>query len=205
MVKCQSSGGTRLISRRNFLKTSAAATGAVAVSATEALAQSQSERALPAPIAALQSMRAQAKPITGAERQGRIEKARKLMAQHKLDAVLLTGGTSMVYFSNIRWGLSERMFAMVLPVKGDPFFVSPAFEEDRAIEQITSENSPWSSNTAASKPDVRVWQEDESPWQRTAQGLKDRSLVGLVRFGWSMAAACAIRRPARLSTSRRRR
>ncbi|HUQ95692.1 MAG TPA: aminopeptidase P family N-terminal domain-containing protein, partial [Bryobacteraceae bacterium] len=114
-----------MISRRNFLKTSAVATGAVAATTVEALAQSSADRALPAPIAALQSMRSQARPITGAERQARIEKARKLMVQNKLDAILLTGGTSMVYFSNIRWGLSERMFAMVLPVKGEPFFVSP--------------------------------------------------------------------------------
>lgn len=184
-----------MISRRNFLKTSAVAAGAVA--SVDALAQSGSartERTLPAPIAALESMRAEAKPITGAERQGRIERARKLMAQHKLDALMLTGGTSLVYFSNIRWGLSERMFAMVLPVKGAPFFVSPAFEEDRAMEQITGENSPW----AASKPDVRTWQEDESPWQRVAQGLKDRGVttgrVGMeetVRFVFSDGLAQA--------------
>ena len=39
-----------------------------------------------------------------------------------------TGGTSLVYFSGIQWGLSERLFAMILPVKGDAFYVSPAFE-----------------------------------------------------------------------------
>ena len=26
-------------------------------------------------------------------------------------------------------------------------------------------------------PDVRVWQEDESPYQRIAQGLKDRGIA----------------------------
>ena len=31
---------------------------------------------------------------------------------------MLTGGTSLVYFTDMRWGLSERLFAMVLPGEG---------------------------------------------------------------------------------------
>ncbi|HUS19108.1 MAG TPA: Xaa-Pro peptidase family protein [Terriglobales bacterium] len=181
-----------MLSRRNFIKTSAVA-GAAAVSIP--LAESQRDAApLPAPIAALKSMRSDARPITGAERQRRIERARQLMAQNKLDALMLTGGTSLVYFSNIRWGLSERMFAMILPVKGEPFFVCPAFEEERAREQIMSSASPF----ASLKADVRTWQEDESPWQRTVQGLKDRGItsgsVGMeetVRFVFSDGLAQA--------------
>jgi Xaa-Pro dipeptidase len=171
------------------------AAGAAAATPADAFAQAPSvQRPQPPAIAALQSMRSQARPITGAERQGRIEKARRLMAQHKLDAILLTGGTSMVYFSGVRWGLSERMFAMVLPVKGEPFFVCPAFEEDRAREQILNDASPFTS----AKPDIRTWHEDESPWQRTAQGLKDRGIatgkVGIeetVRFVFSDGLAQA--------------
>jgi len=185
-----------LISRRNFLKTSAVAAGAAAVSPVEAAAQSQSaDRSVPAPIAALKSMRSEAKPITGAERQGRIAKARRLMAEHKLDAIMLTGGTSMVYFTGVRWGLSERMFAMILPQKGEPFFVCPAFEEERAMEQIKADHSPF----AASAPDIRTWHEDDSPWQRAAQGLKDRGIragrVGIeetVRFVFSDGLAQAV-------------
>jgi Xaa-Pro dipeptidase len=58
------------------------------------------------------------------------------MLQNKIDAICLAGGTSLDYFGAIRWGGSERLFAMVIPAKGDSFFVSPAFEEDRAREQI---------------------------------------------------------------------
>ena len=110
-------------------------------------------------------MRDLAKPITADERRGRIEKARRLMAEHKIDALLLTGGTSLVYFSGIRWGFSERLFAMVVPRKGEPFIVSPAFEEDRAREQIAS--GPFGGTA-----DVRTWEEDESPYERVAQGLR---------------------------------
>ncbi|MCH7780333.1 MAG: aminopeptidase P family N-terminal domain-containing protein [Acidobacteria bacterium] len=58
------------------------------------------------------------------------------MSETGLDAVMLTGGTSLKYFTNVGWGLSERMFALVLPVKGRPFVVCPAFEEERAMEQL---------------------------------------------------------------------
>jgi len=115
-------------------------------------------------------MRHLAKPITAAERRGRIDKARRLMAAEKIDAIMLTGGTSLVYFSGIQWGLSERLFAMVLPSKGEPFFVSPAFEEERAREQIA--NGPVGANA-----DVRTWEEHDSPYLRVAQGLKDRGIA----------------------------
>jgi len=103
------------------------------------------------------------------ERQQRIDKARRLMAENKIDAILITGGTSLVYFTNIRWWMSERLFAMVLPVKGSPFYVCPAFEEDRAREQIAT--GPGGTNA-----EVRLWNEDESPYQRIAEGLKDRGI-----------------------------
>jgi len=78
-------------------------------------------------------------------------------------------GTSLVYFSNIRWWGGERLFALVLPVKGEPFFVCPAFERDRAEEQIAL--SPF-----AAAGEVRTWEEDESPYLLIAEGLRDRGL-----------------------------
>jgi len=91
------------------------------------------------------------------------------MAEKKLDAIMLSGGTSLVYFSGIHWWLSERLFAMIVPAKGKPFYVSPAFEEDRAREQIVM-------GMGQQDAEVRTWQEDESPYQRVAQGLKDRGV-----------------------------
>jgi Xaa-Pro aminopeptidase len=104
------------------------------------------------------------------ERQQRMERARQLMAENRLDAILMIGGTSLVYFTGIHWWLSERLFAIVVPAKGKPFYVCPAFEEDRAREQIA--NGPEGSN-----PEIRLWQEDESPYQRIAEGLKDRGIA----------------------------
>ncbi|HEV2314566.1 MAG TPA: aminopeptidase P family N-terminal domain-containing protein, partial [Candidatus Acidoferrales bacterium] len=116
---------------------------------------------LPPSIANLKSLRDQAEPISVEERQERVERARRLMHENRLDAIMLIGGTSMRYFANIDWWLSERTFTLILPAKGDPFFVSPAFEEDRAREQIN--RGPF-----AGKPDIRIWQENESPYERVA-------------------------------------
>jgi Xaa-Pro dipeptidase len=154
-----------MIGRRDFLLLPAASAAASRASAS-ATAQSPA----PGPVAALTSMRSQARPITNDERRARLEQARRLMAAQKLDAIMLCGGTSLVYFTNIRWGLSERLFAMVVPVKGDPFYVCPAFEEDRAREQIAR-------GPLASSPDVRTWEEHESPYARVAQGLRDRGIA----------------------------
>src|SRR5262249_13689478 len=87
-----------------------------------------------------------------------------------LDAVFLTGGSSLHYFTGIDWGLSERLFAMVLPVKGEPGYVTPAFEKGRALEQIKLGG------------DVRAWEEDQSPYQLVAGILKDRG-IGSGRIG----------------------
>jgi Xaa-Pro dipeptidase len=134
----------------------------------------------------LTSMRDQARPITSEERRTRIEQARRLMAQHKIDAVILSGGTSLVYFTNIRWGGGERLFACAIPVKGEPFFVCPSFEEERAREQIAL--GPFGGGRA----DVRTWNEDESPYALVANGLKERGAatgtIGIeetMKFVWS--------------------
>ncbi len=158
-----------MISRRRFLQTGSLAVGINAVLPSVASA-AQEAKALPPSIAALRSMREQAKAITVEERRARQERARQLMRENKLSAMVLTEGTSLNYFSGIRWWGGERLFTMVLPAKGASFYVTPAFEEGRAREQIAQ--SP--DGTGA---DVRIWQEDESPYQRVAQGLSDRGIT----------------------------
>ena len=91
------------------------------------------------------------------------------MAEQKIDAIILAGGTSLIYFTGIRWGNSERLFAVVIPKVGNPYIVTPAFEEDRAREQLAV--------GPLAHTDVAIWQEDESPFERVAQGLKDRGIA----------------------------
>ena len=86
------------------------------------------------------------------------------MAENGIGAIVLETSTSMSYFVNVRWGLSERPFLLVIPQKGELAYVCPGFEEARARELTTFTK------------DVRVWQEDED-WGATVQGiLKDRGV-----------------------------
>src|SRR3954451_23676926 len=106
---------------------------AVALRAPSLFAQREE---LPPSIAALKSMRDQARPIANDERRARIEKGRQLMGKEKKGGVGVTAGGALAYFPDIRWSGGERLFACVIPVKGEPFFVCPAFEEGRAMELI---------------------------------------------------------------------
>src|SRR5256714_7392603 len=159
-----------MISRRDFTKL-AGLSAAVTLGSSTSAAQEANATTLPEPIAQLKSRKGEAKPIPVEERKQRQERARQLMRDNHLDAILMIGGTSLLYFTNVRWWNSERLFAMVLPAKGEPFYVCPAFEEDRAREQIAS--GPGGNNA-----DVRIWQEDEDPYRLVAGGLKDRGISG---------------------------
>ncbi|HET7891154.1 MAG TPA: Xaa-Pro peptidase family protein [Candidatus Sulfotelmatobacter sp.] len=165
-----------MISRRRFLEVSSVTAGmAASRSLVTAAAAQEADASLPPSLAKLQSRKSEATPISRDERHERQERARQLMSENGLDAILLMEGTSLRYFSGIRWWGGERMFALVLPAKGAAFYVCPAFEEGRAREQI--QNAP-----DGAQPDVRVWQENESPYERVAQGLKDRG-IGAGKLG----------------------
>jgi Xaa-Pro dipeptidase len=114
----------------------------------------------------LKNRKAEAQPITLDERERRFERAQELMRQHQIDAIVLIGGTSLIYFTGIRWWNSERLFVCVLPQKGAPFYVCPAFEEERAREQMREAPSGKDSK-------VYTWQEDEDPYVLVSKGLRD--------------------------------
>jgi Xaa-Pro dipeptidase len=158
------------LSRRNFLQTGAALAAAGVVTPS-ALAQAGEQDCgkLPPSIASLKSRKSEAKPITADEMRARVERARELMKTNGLQAIVVTNGSSLTYYSAVHWWVSERFFGMILPERGDPFFVCPAFEEDRAREQLA--NGPFSA-----KADVRTWQEDEDPYARVAQGIASLGL-----------------------------
>ena len=157
-----------MFSRRRFLKAGSVAVATGVVSPT--LVTAEEAKALPPAIAALKSKRGEARAITTEEREERQDKARQLMREGNLSAIVLTPGTSLKYFCGIRWEGGERLFAMMLPSKGSAFFVAPAFEEDRAREQIAM--SP-----QGKLAELRVWQEDENPFALVAQGLADRGIA----------------------------
>ena len=178
-----------MISRRRFLEVGSVAVGG-AVGGTmgaamaprpilaTARAANLDDASLPPSLAALKSRKNEATPITRQERHERQERARKLMSENALDAIVLMEGTSLQYFTGIHWWGGERIFALVLPAKGAAFYVCPAFEEGRAREQIA--NAPDGEQAGGQdggQADVRIWQEDENPYQRVAQGLRERGIA----------------------------
>jgi Xaa-Pro dipeptidase len=104
------------------------------------------------------------KSIRADEYQQRVAHAQKLMTESapQFQALYITPGTSLVYFTGIHWWPSERILALLIPRQGDPFLVSPAFEEGRLREQLR-----W-------PIEIRTWQEDDSPFTVAAKGLVDR-------------------------------
>ena len=121
------------------------------------------QRDLPEPIRKLRKMTDGIVPISLDERRARIENARRLMRQNRIDAIYIEPGATMFYYTGMRWSTSERMFAMVIPARGEIAWVCPKFEEERARELIKIGD------------DIRTWEEDESPYQRVAEIFRDRA------------------------------
>ena len=86
------------------------------------------------------------------------------MRDNRIDALYIEPGSSMFYYTGMQWGTSERMFAMVIPAKGEIGWVCPKFEEERARELIKMGT------------DIRTWEEDKSPYERVVEILKDRGV-----------------------------
>jgi Xaa-Pro dipeptidase len=143
-----------MLSRRHFLW---------GVSAASVLASGLA-RSAPG-LSALKSMTGGVKPISPAERLGRLAKVQGLMQQQKIAALLIEPGSSLEYFTGIRWHRSERTTAAVIPASGDLLIITPAFEEPSVRETLQVPG------------EVRAWDEHESPFERIVQALKDRGVT----------------------------
>ena len=104
-------------------------------------------------------------PIDVEERRARIDKARRLMIEQGIDALFLEAGTGLRYFTGVEWWRDERLLGAVIPARGELAYVCPAFECDRLLEMVTI------------GADVRPWEEDESPYARVVEILRDRGLA----------------------------
>jgi Xaa-Pro dipeptidase len=133
--------------------------------AAAALATLRSSRAWAAdPMPGLKSMTGDVVPIARDEYLARIDKARKLMGEHGIGALLIEPGSALVYFTGVHWWRSERLTAAILPREGDIAIVTPHFEEPSVRESLKV------------PAEVRVWQEDEDPLATVAGILRDRKV-----------------------------
>jgi Xaa-Pro dipeptidase len=161
-------------SRRDLFKTAAVATGGLAAGAAcNGLAAAESQpvgqtggQSLPPAFDALKPLGDRVKPIRPEELQARVARAQQLMtdAKPRFEALYVTPGTTLVYYTGIHWWPSERILAFLVPRQGDPLLVAPAFEEGRLREQMR-----W-------PVEIRVWQEDESPYPIIEKWLAERGI-----------------------------
>lgn len=144
-----------IVSRRALLAATAAVTAASAAGRKLEAAEQKSN--------GLSSLTSGAQPISAAEHQSRLAKLQHLMQQRKISAFLVEAGSSLEYFTGIRWWRSERTTAALVPANGRVVVVTPYFEEPSIRE------------TLRVPADVRAWKEDESPFELLAAALRERA------------------------------
>ena len=143
------------IGRRALLMGGAATAASLTVPFSRVLAQAAAELpSIPIP-----------PPISSAERIQRLRRARELMGQSGIGAVIVESGPSLDYLTGIRWWRSERLTAVVIPAHGDPIVVTPFFEAPSVKESLEV------------PAEVRTWQEDEEPLKLIADFLEERGVA----------------------------
>jgi Xaa-Pro dipeptidase len=135
-----------VLTRRNLLKMGGVSVAALGLGNC---AYSDEEQT---PELNLENMVGGVTPLAPEDFELRMEKARRLMAEHDIDGLFLTGSTNLRYFTNIQWGRTERTFGAVLNRRGDPIWVCPGLERDSAQEHLSAAH------------EVRIWEEHESPF-----------------------------------------
>ena len=148
------------VSRREFLVLTAAGAAIAGPASPPANAS--------APVSGLSSLTGNVRPIDAEEHGVRLAKLQGLMQQRKTGALLIESGSTLEYFTGVRWWRSERTTAALVPAEGPVVVVTPAFEEPSVRETL---------RVAA---DVRPWKEDESPFALLAGAWRDHGHGGVL-------------------------
>jgi Xaa-Pro dipeptidase len=106
-------------------------------------------------------------PIGADERNARLNQARALTDAFGATALLVNAGPSLRYFTGIPWSPTERLVALLLPVRGEPRLICPAFERGSldAVLKIPAE--------------VALWEEDVDPAGLFAAMMSDRGTLAV--------------------------
>ena len=100
--------------------------------------------------------------ISADEYAARLAHARRLMREAGADALLVSAGMSLRYFTGIGWGASERLVGLLLTQDGEPLLIAPNFEEG-------------SLDAVLRKPaGKRLWEEHEDPHALVANAMRER-------------------------------
>jgi Xaa-Pro dipeptidase len=130
------------------------------MTAGAALAANATAAVAAEPTQGLNSLTRGAQPITAQEHAARVAKVQSLMQQRKIAALLVEAGSSLEYFTGLRWWRSERTTAALIPAEGGITVVTPFFEEPSIRETLKVSG------------EVLPWKEDESPFALIAGALR---------------------------------
>ena len=116
----------------------------------------------------LEDQRPLHRPITAQEKAVRRQQLGRLLADRGLDALLVEASPTLTYLSDVTWGRSERLFALIVLADGSSFWIAPAFEVPRAEEKIREAGGP--------AGPVIAWDEHEYAWAPLAAALRERGV-----------------------------
>ncbi|MDW3210754.1 MAG: Xaa-Pro peptidase family protein [Reichenbachiella sp.] len=147
------------MNRRKFIENSAmAGSGLALIGSTSCTTSDHTDKKVK-----IQSIVEGVDYINTEDRIQRIEKAAQLMQQHQIHCIFIESGTSLEYFTGIKWWPSERLTGVLIFSDGTLQYIGPAFEKERLEEMITLEG------------DVSSWEEHENPFELVAQLFKAKS------------------------------
>ncbi len=106
-----------------------------------------------------------AKPVPGSEFEDRIDRARALMHSCGFDAVYVSAGSNLYYFTGTRWRPSERMVGAILTASGALEYIVPEFEKETFTRYMRLTGN------------INCWQEHESPFELFAAILQSLGIA----------------------------
>jgi Xaa-Pro dipeptidase len=132
----------------------------------------------------LKPMTGDIQPIGEGERLARMEKARRLMRENRIEAIVCQSGASLFYYTGVRWAAGGATLAWVLPAKGEAAWVISEAELDRARQAMRMSADRAGTN-------IRTWTGgDDAAYARMTQFLEERGAAG--RIGIEEKASFAL-------------
>ena len=171
-----------MLTRRRFLLTAATAP-ALSLYAQDVPAKPEAacEPDLPPSLLDLKNRHADIKPIPVTERDDRLDLARALMKQYGLDAIILTTGASLKYFTGLDWEQSDRFFAWVLPQSAAPFVIAPQIDNewlnDAIMQPRASDGQLESILPERQTTNFYLWAEKDDPYATFLRVLGESNLT----------------------------
>ncbi|MEO1042969.1 MAG: Xaa-Pro peptidase family protein [Pseudomonadota bacterium] len=105
--------------------------------------------------------------ISTEERKDRLRALRASMAEHAVDVVILSPGSSMRYFTGLGWGETERLVCALVDREAIEF-ICPRFEA-----------SSLTASVSIGIDHASYWEEHEDPHRLTANRLKARNAISV--------------------------